>query len=235
MLAELLYSFRDIVVGPNLDERRVTPRARCNIPLSCQASDGATICTLKDLSSTGARILCDRKFAKKRVLMLAPPKGMGNGSRSVKTQVAWCRSTRDGYLVGLRFSGSAGGWVLPVLKELGLSLTVPTTQRRFVRVPGDMNVKLQTQGFEKVVRMRDLSIGGALLVGRDQIANGQAVRLLLPAELDLPELQLLASTCGCRSCKEGYELSLKFADINDKQKKILVKYLSYLMRRALGR
>lgn len=167
--------------------------------------------------------------------MLAPPKGMGNGSRSVKTQVAWCRSTRDGYLVGLRFSGSAGGWVLPVLKELGLSLTVPTTQRRFVRVPGDMNVKLQTQGFEKVVRMRDLSIGGALLVGRDQIANGQAVRLLLPAELDLPELQLLASTCGCRSCKEGYELSLKFADINDKQKKILVKYLSYLMRRALGR
>lgn len=235
MLAELLHSFRDIVIGPNLDERRVTPRARCNIALSCQASDGATVCSLKDLSSTGARILSDRKFSRKRILLLAPPKGMGANARPLKTQVAWCRSTREGYLVGLRFQGAASGWALTILRELGLSPSIPTTQRRFVRVPGDMKVKLQAQGFEKIVLLQDLSIGGALLVCRDQLPKAEAVRLLLPTEMDLPGLQLLAATCGCRSGENGYEISVKFADMTDKQKKVLVKYLSYLMRRSFGR
>lgn len=235
MLAEIFYNFRDIIIGPNLDERRVTPRARCSIPLSAQTSDGATVCTLKDLSSTGARILSDKKFAKKRILMLAPPKGMGADARPVKTQVAWCRSTAEGHLVGLRFASGVGGWVLTVLKELGLSPTVPTTQRKFVRVPGDMNVKLQAHGFEKSVRLQDLSIGGALLVTREQLGCSLPVRLVLPAESDLPELQLAASVGGCRPSKEGYELSVKFSEPNDKQKKLLVKYLSYLMRRALRR
>lgn len=235
MLVELLHSFRDIVIGPNLDERRVTPRARCNIPLSCQASDGATICSLKDLSSTGARILSDRKFSRKRILLLAPPKGMGTNTRPIKTQVAWCRSTREGYMIGLRFQGAASGWALTVLKELGLSTSVPTTQRKFVRVPGDMKVKLQAQGFERVALLQDLSIGGALLICRDQLPKDEVVRLLLPAEMDLPGLQLLAAACGCRPCENGYEISLKFADLADKQKKVLVKYLSYLMRRSFGR
>ena len=235
MLVELLYGFRDIIVGPNLSERRVTPRAICNIHLSCQASDGATVCTLKDLSSTGARILSDRKFAKKRVLLLAPPKGMGESSKSVKTHVAWCRSTREGYLIGLRFPSNPNGWVLTVLRELGLTTHVPTQQRKFVRVPSDLNVKFQSQGFEKSVRLRDLSIGGALLGVRERVPDGEAVRLVLPAESDLPEIPLLGAACGCKPAPHGYDLAIRFADLNDKQRKVLVKYLSYLMRRSLSR
>ncbi len=236
MFVELLYNFRDIITGPNLSERRITPRALCNIPLSCQASDGATLCTLKDLSSTGARILSDRKFARKRVLLLAPPKGMGESSKSVKTQVAWCRSTREGYLIGLRFPTSGpSGWILTLLRELGLTTQVPTQQRKFVRVPSDLNVKFQSQGFEKSVRLQDLSIGGALLRVRDKVPDGEAVRMILPAESDLPELPLLAVSCGCKPSSSGYDLALKFADLNDKQRKVIVKYLSFLMRRSLAR
>ena len=61
MLVEMLYNFRDIVMGPHLDDRRSTPRVRCNIPVSCQTAEGAMVCTLKDLGTgpdgiTGAEL-----------------------------------------------------------------------------------------------------------------------------------------------------------------------------------
>lgn len=237
MLMEMLYNFRDIVMGPNLDERRTTPRARCNIPLSCQTAEGALVCTLKDLSSTGARLFSDQKCRKGCLIKLAPPKGMDESAKNVvRGKVAWTRPTRGGHLIGVKFETSASGWVRTVLRELGLGDTAPTTQRKFVRVPGDMNVKLQTQGFEKPVRLRDLSIGGALLTTRDRLGKDQVARLTLPAESDVAELQLSCLACGCKKStqSESFEVSLKFAELTDKQRKLLVKHLSLLMRRSLS-
>ena len=236
MLVEMLYNFRDIVIGPNLDERRSTPRARCNIPLSCQLKDGAIVCTLKDLSSTGARLYSDQKASKNRVVILSPPKGMGESSKPMKGRVAWSRPSRGGYLIGIKFTVAPTGWVHTVLRELGLSAAPPTSQRKFVRVPGDMNVKFQAQGIDKIVRLQDLGIGGALLTGRDKLGPGQVVRLTLPPEADLPELQLLAATCGCKksAVPDNFDLSVKFSELTAKQRKILVKHLSYLMRRSLS-
>ncbi len=236
MLMEMLYNFRDIVMGPHLDERRDTPRARCNIPISCQTSDAALVCTLKDLSSTGARLFSDQKCRKNRMVILSPPKGMGESSKAIKGKIAWIRPTRGGYLMGVKFHSAASGWVHAVLRELGLSTHVPKQQRKFVRVPGDMNVKLQAQGFEKSVRLRDLSIGGALLTARERLAKDQTVRVTLPAESDVPELQLLSVACGCKKSQiaDSFDVSIKFAELSDKQRKVLVKHLSLLMRRSLA-
>lgn len=236
MLVEMLYNFRDIVMGPHLDDRRSTPRVRCNIPVSCQTAEGAMVCTLKDLSSSGARLFSDQKSAKHRVVALAPPKGMGDTSKAVKGKVAWVRPARGGYLIGIKFTASPSGWVATVLRELGLSTNPPTQQRKFVRVPGDMNVKLQVQGLDKVVRLRDLSIGGALLTGRERLSRDQAVRLTLPSEADLPELEILSIACGCKKSgtTDNFDVSVKFTELSPKQRKALVKHLSYLMRRSLA-
>jgi hypothetical protein len=236
MLVEMLYSFRDIVIGPHLDERRNTPRVRCNIPLSCQTPEGAMVCSLKDLSTTGARLFSDQKSRKNGVVILSPPKGMGEASKAVRGKVAWVRPNRGGYLLGIKFTTAPAGWVSTVLREMGLATAPPTQQRKFVRVPGDMNVKLQSQGIEKVVRLRDLSIGGALLSGREKLGRDQAVRITLPGESDIPELQLLAKACGCKKSPklDGFDLSIKFTEMSAKQRKTLVKHLSYLVRRSLS-
>jgi hypothetical protein len=236
MLVEMLYNFRDIVMGPQTDERRDTPRARCNIPLACQTAEGALVCTLKDLSSTGARLFSDQKRRKNRIVILSPPKGMGQSSKSMKGKVAWVRPVRGGYMMGIRFTVPPGGWVSTVLRELGLSGGAPTQQRKFVRIPGNMNVKLQAQGLEKVVRLQDLSIGGALLTGRERLARDQVVRVTLPAESDLPALELLAVACGCKKSRleDNFDLSVKFAELQPKQRKVLVRHLSYLIRRSMS-
>lgn len=236
MLVDMLYSVRDIVVGPHLDERRNTPRARCNIPLSCQTPDGALVCSLRDISVRGARLFSDQKPRKGTVIVLAPPKGMGDSTAPVKGKVAWVRPFQGGYLMGIKFQAGPAGWVAVVLPELGLSHHVPTQQRKYVRVPGDLKVKLRTQGFEKTLRLRDLSVGGALLTGRERVSVGQAVRLTLPSEADLPELEIVSATCDCNPSKvQGcFDISVKFAELQPKQKKALVKHLSYLLRRAAG-
>lgn len=236
MLIEMLYNFRDIVMGPHLDERRTTPRARCNIPLSCQTAEGAMVCTLKDLSATGARLVSDQKCRKGVVIKLSPPKGMDEGAKNVvKAKVAWVRPTRGSYMMGVKFESAAGGWVRNVLREIGLGAAPPTQQRKFVRVPGDIMVKLQAQGFEKTARLRDLGIGGALLNVRERIGKGESVRVTLPAESDVPELQIPCLACGCKkSAAETFDLSLRFLDLPDKQRKVLVKHLSLLMRRSLA-
>lgn len=236
MLAELLYSFRDIVVGPNLDERRTTARVRCSIPISCLTKQAALVCTLKDLSSTGARIFSDQKARKNTIVQLSPPKGMGGNSGPMKGKVAWVRPSQGGYLMGLKFQSGPTGWVSTVLREMGLSTSPPTQQRKHVRVPGEMNVKLQTQGFDKTVLLRDLSIGGALLTAKDQVADDQTVRLTIPAEADLPELVILSVACGCKKAHSGsgFDVSIRFPELSVKQKKILVKHLSYLIRRSMS-
>lgn len=235
MLMEMLYHFRDIVIGPNLDERRSTPRARCNIPLSCQTADGALVCTLRDLSSSGARLLTDQKCRRGAIIKLSPPKGMDEGAKNVvKAKIAWVRPIRGAYMMGVKFDSAGGGWVRTVLREIGLSPGAPTQQRKFVRVPGDINVRLQAQGFEKTVRLRDLGIGGALLSGRDHVSKDQSARLTLPAEMDVPELQLPCIACGCKKSGDSFDISVKFVEVPSKQRKVLVKHLSLLMRRSLG-
>lgn len=237
MLVEMLYNFRSIVMGPNLDERRSTPRVLCNIPLSCQTASGAMVCTLKDLSSTGARVFTDQKAGKNQVVILSPPKGMGDSSRAMKGKVAWCRPVNRGYLIGIKFTIAAGGWVSTVLRDLGLSSNPPSQQRKFVRVPSDYNVKLEVQGAERMVRLKDLSIGGALLSGRERLARDQAVRITIPSHLDLPELQILAIACNCKKSPktDNFDLSLKFAALEEQQRRGLVKHLTFLMRSSLLR
>lgn len=236
ILAELFYNFKDIVMGPNIDERRLIPRARCSIALSCQTPDGAIVCILKDLSTKGARILTDQNCRKGLPILLVAPKGSGEQAKAVKGKVAWSRSTRDGYLIGIQFNSPPDSWVTKVLRELGLTSTVPTQQRKFVRVPGDTVVEIFAQGFTKKANLRDLSIGGALVHGDDKFLADLPVRLTIPASAGVVELELSgrARTCRKQTNTSGYQTSIKFDVLSPSQRKQLVKHLSHLMRRSLS-
>lgn len=237
MLRELFYNFRDIVMGPHLDERRVIARARCSLSLSCHTPDGARVGILKDLSVQGARLLVDEKWRKGLPVTIMPPKGMTGEKKGIKAKVAWARPVHGEYQVGLKFtSQTSGSWVAKVLRELGLGTRIPTQRRKWIRVPGDQKITFSAHGFDKDALLQDLSIGGALITSKDRLAKGVPLRISLPAGADVPAMYLPGKTCSCKKTESGaYELSIQFDDMSAKQKKILVRHLSELMTRALGR
>ncbi len=235
LLNELFYNFKDIVMGPNLDDRRLTARARCSIALSCQTPDGAIVCILKDLSVTGARILTDQNCRKGLPILLVAPKGSGEQAKAVKGQVAWSRLTRDGYLIGVQFGATQNSWVRNVLRELGLTSAVPTQQRKFVRVPGDIVIEICAPGFTKNANLRDLSIGGALIEGEDNFLTDLPLRLTFPAFSRVPKLEISGRVRSCKKRTEGsrYQTSIKFETLSPDQRKRLIKHLSQLMKHSL--
>lgn len=237
MLRELLYNFRDIVMGPHLDERRSIARARCSLSLSCQTPDGARVCILKDISVQGARLLTDQRWRRGLKVTIMPPKGMGGQEKGLKAKVAWARPVRGEYQVGLKFlSGPSGSWVSKILRELGLSTQIPRQRRKWIRVPGDVKIRYSAHGFDKSALLQDLSIGGALLTCNDRVSKNIPIRLSLPAGNDVPALDLPGKTCSCKKSEGGaFDVSVEFDDLQPKQRKVLVKHLSDLMRRALSR
>jgi hypothetical protein len=62
------------------------------------------------------------------------------------------------------------------------------------------------------------------------------VRITLPAESDIPELELLSVACGCKKSPQAdlFDISVKFGELSPAQKKLLTKHLSYLIRRSMA-
>lgn len=237
VLSELLYHFRDIVIGPHLDERRATARARCNLAVSCQTPSGARVGVLKDISVQGARLLTDEKWKKGTTVTLMPPKGLGGEKGGLKAAVAWSRPVHGEYQVGLKFRSQVKGtWVGKLLHELGLSSAIPRQRRQWIRVPSDTRVNYSAHGSQRDALLTDISVGGALISSKELLSRGAQVRLDIPASNEAPALTVTGRCCGCKKSEAGaYDVSIQFDDLDAKQRKTLVKHLSELMRRALAR
>lgn len=236
MLADIIHSFKDIVFGPQLDERRNTARARSNFPLSCQTSKGALVARLRDLSESGARLLTDQRVGKGTVVILVPPKGMALDSKGTKAKVVWCRKIGADYQLGLKFQMKAerNDWVSELLRELGLRSTAPTQRRKHVRVTGKRSLTLTVRGTSHPAELEDLSAGGALLLVSERFALDTPVQLTINATAALPELQLVGKVKSCGSRKDGrVNLSLSFEAPSAVEQKALAKHLSDLMRASL--
>lgn len=235
MLWDILYNVRDFVVGPNIDERRQVPRARCDITLNCETKRGAKECSLRDLSACGARLSTDARWRKGTKVQLMPPKGLdGKSGKGLDAVVMWSRPVLDCYQVGLKFVKKADGtWVGDVLEELGLSSAIPEQRRIHIRFPGNYELKYIVHGAERKGLLKNLSLGGALLATRSKIEANTPIQLFLPEGKQAPELHLIGTTCGGRESGTGeFDVPIRFGVLRPEQKKGLLKHLTELMNQA---
>ena len=235
MFWEILYNVRDFVVGPNIDERRQVPRARCDISLSCQTKRGDRTCSLRDLSACGARLSTERRWRKGMKVQLMPPKGLdGKSGKGLDAVVMWSRPVLGQYQVGLKFENKAiGTWVGDVLEELGLSSAIPQQRRLHVRFPGNYELKYIVHGAERKGILRNLSLGGALLATKQKITDNTPIQIFLPEGEQTPELHLIGTTCGGKSSDSGgFDVPVRFGVLRPEQKKGLLKHLTELMNQA---
>lgn len=235
MLVDFLQQFRDFAIGPNLDEKRSIPRALCRIPISVQTKSGATVCTLLDLSQKGARVGTDQKFSKNEEVLLLPPKGSGEQDKPAKCLVLWTRKLDGEVQAGLQFKGGRPEpWVKEILRELGLSLSVPRQRRKFVRFHSQISAKCKFASGDKTVKIIDVSYGGALVSSPTKPSPGARVQLYLPACGSNPKLNISCAVVQSRIAGSGgHQISLKFENPTESQRKLLVKHLKYYFRRRL--
>jgi PilZ domain-containing protein len=235
MFWEILYNVRDFVVGPNIDERRQVPRARCEISLSCDTKRGARSCSLRDLSACGARLSTERRWRKGMKVQLMPPKGLDqHNGKGLDAVVMWSRPVLGQYQVGLKFANKANGtWVGDVLEELGLSSAIPEQRRVHVRFPGNYELKYIVHGAERKGILKNLSLGGALLCTKQKLTENTPIQIFLPEREQAPELHLIGTTCGGKeSDAGGFDVPIRFGVLRADQKKGLLKHLSELMNQA---
>lgn len=233
MFFEILYNVRDLVVGPNIDERRQVPRARCDIALSCKTRKGARVCNLRDLSACGARLATDGKWRRGMQVELMPPDGLVK-ERGLDAVVIWSRPVSGQYQVGLKFSDRAKGtWVGDVLEELGLSSGIPKQRRAHARFPGNYDVHYIVHGAEREGTLKNLSLGGALLHTKQTLKENVPIQLFLPEMKQAPALQLFGTTCAGKPHEAGgFDIPVRFGTLHPEQKKGLLKHLSELMVQA---
>ena len=232
MLADLLSMVQSIVMKPNLEDNRSRPRARCHVPVSCQTPNGAVVCTLKDISTHGARVLTDVKMSKNSDVLLLPPKGSSEKDKPVKCKAVWSRRYHGEYFVGLKFRApNSENWVKALLRELGMSLTVPTQRRKFVRFPTEMRVKLRMFNKSVDTKLLDLSMGGALVEVPSTISSESKVTLDLPTHRKASSVNLPCIATKTRSSKDGkLHCSLQFESLASEERGKLVKHLNALFR-----
>lgn len=234
MLSDLLSKVQSLVFKPNLDDNRTRPRARCQIPISCQTKEGAMACTLRDLSTHGARIQTDRKLAKGLDILLLPPKGSSEKDKAVKAKVMWSRKYRGRYYIGMKFSRPGSeSWIKSLLQELGLSTSVPNQRRKFVRFNTEMPAQLRVYGNATQAKVLDLSMGGALVKSSKTINNGAKVGLDLAGYGSTKSLSLSCSTVKSQKHPDGsYRCSLQFDNPSQEQRALLVQRLNFLFRKS---
>ena len=234
MIADLLSMVKSIVMKPNLEDNRSRARARCHIPVSCQTPDGALVCSLKDISTHGARILTDKKLRKGSAVLLLPPKGSAEEDKAIKCKVRWAKRYHGEYYIGLVFRApNSDSWLKLLLKELGLSLTAPTQRRKFVRFPTEMNAKLRMFNQIFDTRVIDLSMGGALINAHKNINPGTKFTLALPPNPKAPKVNLPCIATKTQQAKNGRLVcSVQFENLSTEERGNLVKHLNALFRQS---
>jgi PilZ domain-containing protein len=225
---------RDFFVGPAVDEKRQVVRVRCEMLLSCRTQEGARICTLNDLSCLGARLSTDASWRKGMKVQLMPPKSMEVDAKGVHAVVVWSRPRGGRHQVGIKFRAKAQNtWVGKLLKELGLSNSVPRQRRKYVRFPSNFAVKFTLHGAEKAAVLKNLSLGGALLSTSVRLNGNVPIQLFIPAAQLAPEVQLIGKVRGSKQLQSGgFEVPIQFDGLNPEQEKGLLKHLKGLMSEA---
>ena len=234
MLARLLDRIRALMMGPSLAERRLEPRARCSMEISCLAKRGRFPITALDVSRSGVRFSCGRKLTLGQNLRLQPPGGLGGQSIQVVGEVVWCRKVHRGhYQAGFRFTESLSGkdWVSRLLDELGLSEAPPTQRRKHLRVPTRLPVSLRTQNGEtQSAILKDMSLGGALVEVPFELPGQGIVRLKVGPLPNVGLLSLPTNIANQHKVSRGVHLCLSFHPLTPEEQKTVTDYLHYLMK-----
>ena len=228
-----------MVLGPHLDERRNIPRAICRIQISCQNKDRTVLLngTIKDLSIKGAQLKIYKKVPKGEILGILPPDSIKEaGPERIVGKVAWIRSFRAHYLIGLKFGKLPDkSWVEKFLRELGLQSTAPKQRREFVRFPTSLKIHCEYQGEKSAVVLKDLSLGGLFLESKSEIRENQSFHITLPKFSGAP---LTEVTAVCRKCLQNddgkYSISAQFENLTGAQRKKLLAHLKVLLRQSIS-
>ena len=179
----------------------------------------------------GARLATDANWRKGMKVQLMPPKSMQGENKGIQAEVVWSRPRGGEYQVGIKFRSKAQRtWVGELLKELGVSTSIPRQRRKYVRFPSNFAVKYVLHGAEKAAVLKNLSLGGALLSTSARLNGNVPIQLFIPAAKAAPDVQLIGKVCGAKELNSGgFEIPIQFEGLNPQQEKGLLKHLKQLM------
>ena len=234
MLSQLIDGLKAIVVGHNVDERRATARARCELAVSCRTQKGAFPANLRDLSISGVGLGADAFVSRGTKLKISSPRAFGNGAEATGV-VRWCRRVEEAwYHLGVDLQGmSPKCWVPTALRELGLDPDAPRQRRKLMRVPAALEIELKLADNQAAEgRLLNLSVGGAFVESRARMSRHAQVVLLMGPWDGAPAITLTSSVVSVKNEKGLFRASLRFTHLGADQRKLLGRYLTGLVKAA---
>ncbi|MGE0488047.1 MAG: PilZ domain-containing protein [Vulcanimicrobiota bacterium] len=234
MLSQLIDGLKAIVVGHNVDERRTTARARCELAVSCRSQKGGFPANLRDLSISGVGLGADAFISRGTKLKIACPRAFGSGTDAMGV-VRWCRRVEDAwYHLGVDLQGmSPKCWVPAALRELGLDPDAPRQRRKLMRVPAALGVELKLADSQAAEgKLLNLSVGGAFIETRARLSRHAQVVMLMGPWDGIPAITLTSSVVSVKNEQGLWRASLRFTHIGSDQRKLLGRYLTGLVKAA---
>lgn len=250
MLKELLKGIKSLVIGgelPTPEESRIAPRVLCQYRANLRHQQQEHKTSVIDVGATGMRLEDVPEMKKGDIVQLSYP--LSNELQedtALKMEVMWCRTRpHDGIrLAGVRYKDKPEDlqktWVWTLLEELGLAGDVSFQKRRHVRLATALKAELRdlTSGrFLTQGKVNNLSVGGALIEGREQMKKGARILALVGPHLNYPTLSIHAKVLASRPADEDkvYLHSIQFIDVSKKQLKTLERLVLNMLRgRSLG-
>lgn len=237
-LSRLLLSIKNLV-DPQLplEDRREANRAPCSVRVEYLTESGLSANgQLLDISRRGLRMQTAVQLNKGLTLALKPPSILAdNELAAVMAQVVWTSRKGEAFFSGLLLPPGIedeATWLKALITHLGYSHR-NDQRREFVRTNASIPGYIYLNNAEQLqVIIKNLSLGGALLNSKHEIAQGSSFSLQLGPLDDLPMLPLTGVILRSEGEHETgeYNHSSRFGPLEGRRHALLKEYILKLLK-----
>jgi c-di-GMP-binding flagellar brake protein YcgR len=220
-------------------DRRAYQRVQLRMPVMLRTAfeKKARAATVIEVGLGGVRLETTTEFREWEHVELTVPSVAMKGA-GLPLEAVWRRKRKgaEGYWAGLRFlletPEQEQAVVQFLLDDCQLGVLQLQERRRYVRVP--MPLELDGRLFVKegprlTVKVRDLSLGGALLVAPESVAVESQAAVRIPLLADQPPFDGVGVVVRETERDGGFELGLNFDKLDAAHALALKKFLSHVL------
>lgn len=216
-------------------ERRVHSRIQARTTVEVRHGGGALAAELRDLSQGGASLFVAPGIEVTGTIALCIP---GPDGDPVAVDVEIVRSTKleSGQQLGVRFVDTSAAELAAVDYFLGVLLSGSGGgQRAHPRIARRLNISYGSPP-EFLAMVENISLGGLAMLVHEEVAVGDPLLVVLPAEDGEDLLTLPSEVVNCRpvegSAPAEYLIGLSFQDLSTQRRALLDALLLDLVERA---
>ncbi len=212
-------------------ERRRLIRIPCNLGVHYKRGGIVYEGVIRDLSLGGARLFATGIQVQDE-LEISP---VGEEDW-VPGKVVWWNE--DAGMGGVQFTAEpedlGRSWIVDRLCSLGLDAGKVLNRRRFTRIEIVLEVELEVENYRGRGTLRDLGLGGALVLVEHPLPMGSEGILKMHLDLDSDTLRLPFRVLACRSEEAGWVHNVEFRNLIPDATRRLGRVLVDLIRRKRG-